>query len=156
MKTTIGATVKGGTSIHYPTGDWREFRPIFVSRIAPCREACPAGIDIQDFLWEVRHQRYDHAWSKVLEENPFPSICGRVCGHPCESACNRKEFDESLAIHALERFVGDYGLDHHLSLSAPRAHGEKIAIVGSGPAGLSCAYHLRRLGYGVTVFERSS
>lgn len=156
-KTTIGATVKGGTSVHYKTGEWRESRPVFVSRIAPCREACPAGIDIQGFLWEVRHQRFNQAWKIIMEENPFPSVCGRVCGHPCEEACNRKEFDESLAIHALERFVGDYGLENRIKIITPKTNvRESIAVIGSGPAGLSCAYHLRRLGYGVKVFEHST
>jgi len=89
-----------------------------------------------------------------MEENPFPGVCGRVCGHPCEEACNRNEFDEPLAINALERFVGDHGLKNELMASAPQAkRRETIAVVGSGPAGLSCAYHLRRLGYGVRVFE---
>jgi NADPH-dependent glutamate synthase beta subunit-like oxidoreductase len=157
VKTTIGATVKGGTSVNYKTGEWRESRPVFVSRMAPCREACPAGIDIQGFLWEVKHQRFNQAWKIIMEENPLPSICGRVCGHPCEETCNRKEFDEPLAIHALERFVGDYGLENRIKIIAPKTNvRESIAVIGSGPAGLSCAYHLRRLGYGVKVFERST
>jgi len=156
-KTTIGGTVIGGTSVNYKTGKWRESRPVFVSRMAPCREACPAGIDIQRFLWEARHQRFKKAWEIIMEENPFPSICGRVCGHPCEEACNRKEFDEPLAIHALERFVGDFSLENRIQITPPKTNRrESIAIIGSGPAGLSCAYHLRRLGYGVKVFERST
>lgn len=157
MKTTIDATVIGGTSIHYKTGNWREFRPVFISRIAPCREACPAGIDIQGFLWEARYQRFDQAWKIIMEENPFPSICGRVCGHPCENACNRKEFDEPVSIHAIERFIGDYGLINRLNLPVYRTDlNKRVAIIGSGPTGLSCAYHLRRLGYEVKVFERST
>jgi NADPH-dependent glutamate synthase beta subunit-like oxidoreductase len=156
-KTTIGATVKGGSSVNYRTGEWRESRPVFVSRMAPCREACPAGIDIQGFLWEVRHQRFNQAWKIIMEENPFPSVCGRVCGHPCEEVCNRNEFDEPLAIHALERFVGEFGLENRIEMTMPKTNvRESVAIVGSGPAGLSCAYHLRRLGYGVKVFERST
>jgi NADPH-dependent glutamate synthase beta subunit-like oxidoreductase/Pyruvate/2-oxoacid:ferredoxin oxidoreductase delta subunit len=155
-KTTIGATVKGGSSVNYKTGEWRESRPVFVSRMAPCREACPAGIDIQGFLWEAKHQRFSQAWKIIMEENPFPSICGRVCGHPCEEACNRNEFDEPLAIHSLERFVGDFGLENGIQMTTPKTNvRESIAVIGSGPAGLSCAYHLRRLGYRVKVFERS-
>jgi len=156
VRTTIGAIVEGGTSVNYKTGDWREFRPVFVAGIAPCREACPAGIDIASLLWEAKHRRFDRAWHVIMEENPFPSICGRTCGHPCQEACNRKEFDEPLAINALERFVGDYGLRKMMGVSSPKGKtGKNIAVVGSGPAGLSCAYHLRRLGYGVKVFERS-
>ena len=154
MKTSIGAIVEGGTSVNYKTGSWREFRPVFVAGIPPCREACPAGVDIARFLQEARHRQFDRAWHIIMEENPFPSICGRVCGHPCQEACNRKEFDEPLAINALERFVGDRGLKNMIRVSIPKAKTrETIAVVGSGPAGLSCAYHLRRLGYGVKVFE---
>jgi 2-oxoacid:acceptor oxidoreductase delta subunit (pyruvate/2-ketoisovalerate family) len=90
-----------------------------------------------------------------MEENPLPSICGRVCDHPCEEACNRRGFDEPLAIKALERFVGDHGLEAEIAVTNPKAiRKERIAVVGSGPAGLSCAYYLRQLGYGVKVFER--
>ena len=156
MRTSIGAIVEGGTSVNYKTGDWREFRPVFVAGIAPCRESCPAGIDIASFLHEAKNRLFGRAWQIIMEENPFPSICGRVCGHPCEEACNRKEFDEPLAINALERFVGDHGLKNGMELSNPEGErGKTIAVVGSGPAGLSCAYHLRRLGYGVKVFECS-
>jgi 2-oxoacid:acceptor oxidoreductase delta subunit (pyruvate/2-ketoisovalerate family) len=105
----------------------------------------------------AKDRRFDEAWHMVMEENPFPSVCGRVCGHPCEEACNRREFDEPLAIHALERFVGDYGLNNRIGVPVPEGEAkETIAVVGSGPAGLSCAYHLRRLGFGVRVFERST
>jgi len=156
VRTSIGAVVEGGTSLNYKTGNWREFRPVFVAGIAPCRESCPAGIDIARFIREVKSQQFDRAWRTIVEENPFPSVCGRVCSHPCEEACNRKEFDEPLAINSLERFVGDHGLKNAMMVAAPKAERrERVAIVGSGPAGLSCAYHLRRLGYGVTVLERS-
>jgi 2-oxoacid:acceptor oxidoreductase delta subunit (pyruvate/2-ketoisovalerate family) len=156
VRVTIGAIVEGGTSLNYKTGKWREFRPVFIPGVAPCREACPAGVDIGRFLREVKQRQFDRAWHTIMEENPLPSICGRVCAHPCEDACNRKEFDEPLAINALERFVGDHGLGHMMVPEIPKPkRGETIAVVGSGPAGLACAYHLRRLGYGVEVFERS-
>lgn len=156
MRTSIGAVVEGGTSLNYKTGNWREFRPVFVAGIAPCRESCPAGIDIARFIREAKSQQFDRAWRTIVEENPFPSVCGRVCSHPCEEACNRKEFDEPLAINSLERFVGDHGLKNAMMMATPRAERrERVAVVGSGPAGLSCAYHLRRLGYGVKIFERS-
>ena len=156
MRVSIGAIVEGGTSLNYKTGNWREFRPVFAAGVAPCREACPAGVDIGRFLREAKQQQFDRAWHTIMEENPFPSICGRVCAHPCEDACNRKEFDEPLAINALERFVGDHGLRNILVPEIPKPkRRETIAVVGSGPAGLACAYHLRRLGYGVDVLERS-
>lgn len=157
LRTSIGAIVEGGTSVNYKTGSWREFRPFFVARLAPCREACPAGIDIAHFLWEVKQKRYDQAWKVIMKENPLPSVCGRVCGHPCEQACNRNELDEPLAICSLERFVGDYGQKNSMSVPTPKGQTMgMVAIVGSGPAGLSCAYHLRLLGYGVKVFERAT
>ncbi len=157
MRTTIGAVVEGGTSVNYKTGVWREYRPVFAARLAPCRDACPAGVDVAGFLRQVKERRFDRAWHIIMEENPFPSICGRVCGHPCEEACNRKEFDEPLGINALERFVGDHGLKNAMKVPSPKVEtGERIAVVGAGPAGLSCAYHLRQLGYAVEVFERSS
>jgi len=156
VRTSIGAVVEGGTSLNYKTGNWREFRPVFVAGIAPCREACPAGIDIARFIREAKSQQFDRAWHTIMEENPLPSICGRVCAHPCEEACNRKEFDEPLAINSLERFVGDHGLKNAMMVATPKAERrERVAVVGSGPAGLSCAYHLRKLGYGVEVLERS-
>jgi NADPH-dependent glutamate synthase beta subunit-like oxidoreductase len=157
LRTSIGAIVEGGTSVNYKTGSWREFRPFFVARLAPCREACPAGIDIARFLREVKQKRYDQAWKVIMKENPLPSVCGRVCGHPCEQACNRNELDEPLAIYSLERFVGDYGQKNSMSVPTPKGQTMgMVAIVGSGPAGLSCAYHLRLLGYGVKVFERAT
>ncbi len=157
MRTSTGGVVEGGTSLNYKTGNWRELRPVFVAAIAPCRESCPAGVDIARFIREAKSQQFDRAWRTIVEENPFPSVCGRVCSHPCEEACNRKEFDEPLAINALERFVGDHGLKNAMIAATPKAkRKETVAIVGSGPAGLSCAYHLRRLGYAIKVFERSS
>lgn len=157
MRTTIGAIVEGGTSVNYKTGDWRQFRPVFVMGIAPCREACPAGIDIALFLREARHRHFERAWHIIMEENPFPSICGRVCHHPCEEACNRNEFDEPLAVNGLERFVGDHGLKTMLKVAKPKVQtGKRIAVIGAGPSGLSCAYHLWRLGHSVKVFERAS
>ena len=100
---------------------------------------------------------FEGAWSLIKEENPFPGVCGRVCFHPCESKCNRGAYDEPIAIHALERFVSDYASTlNKKTEGAPGARKGKIAIIGSGPAGMSCAYHLAKLHYEVTVFESSS
>ncbi|MBI5603699.1 MAG: FAD-dependent oxidoreductase, partial [Deltaproteobacteria bacterium] len=86
--------------------------------------------------------------------SPLPSVCGRVCFHPCEQNCNRKEYDEAVSIHTIERFLADYGAKTRLRMSTTPSQGKKVAVVGSGPSGLSCAYHLARMGYEVTIYER--
>jgi len=136
------------------TGSWRVQRPFYEEKTPPCSAACPGGNDIASFIQKITQGDFEGAWRLIKEENPFPGICGRVCFHPCETKCNRGHFDEPIAIHALERFVGD--LAATLSKKMERLPGkkkEKIAIVGSGPAGMSCAYHLAKLRYDVTVFE---
>jgi 2-oxoacid:acceptor oxidoreductase delta subunit (pyruvate/2-ketoisovalerate family) len=139
------------------TGAWRAQRPFYEDKTPPCRAACPAGNDIVAFIQKITQGDFKKAWESIKEENPFPGICGRVCFHPCESKCNRGRFDEPIAIHALERFVSDFSSNLNKKvekISAKRR--EKIAIIGSGPAGMSCAYHLAKLRYDVTVFESSS
>ncbi len=136
------------------TGTWRYIRPKYEDKTPPCNAACPAGVDIAGFIGLVGEGKYEEAWHLIREENPFPGVCGRVCFHPCESHCNRAHYDETLSISALERFVGDQGLS--LEPGSPIIRGrrkERVAVVGSGPSGLSCAYHLARMGYQVTVFE---
>ncbi len=117
----------------------------------PCNSACPAGNDVQGFIAAAAKEDYDKALDVLLETTPFPSVCGRVCPAPCMQACNRDQFDESVNIRELERYVGDYGRSN--VVAAP-TRDERIAVVGSGPAGLSAAYQLARLGYPVTLFER--
>ncbi|HON61324.1 MAG TPA: FAD-dependent oxidoreductase, partial [Deltaproteobacteria bacterium] len=96
----------------------------------------------------------DDAWRLIVRNNPFPAVTGRVCPHPCESACNRGYLDEALSINSLERFIGDYGIENGLAFAAPeKKKKEKVAVVGAGPSGMSCAYHLAAMGYPVTVFE---
>jgi 2-oxoacid:acceptor oxidoreductase delta subunit (pyruvate/2-ketoisovalerate family) len=139
------------------TGSWRYLRPRYVSRTPPCNEACPAGNDVEGFMVLTREGKPREAWELIREENPFPGICGRVCFHPCESSCNRREFDEPLAIHEIERFLADTQFHSKRGHHPPRRkRKENAAVIGSGPAGLTCAYHLARLGYGVTVFEAES
>ena len=139
------------------TGAWRAQRPFYEDKTPPCSAACPVGNDIVAFIQKTTQGDFEGAWSLIKEENPFPGICGRVCFHPCESKCNRGAYDEPIAIHALERFVSDYASTLNRKIEkAPGVRKEKIAIIGSGPAGMSCAYHLAKLHYEVTVFESSS
>ena len=139
-------------------------RPRYAEKTAPCIGNCPAGSDIRGWLVTIAQhesfgrtpdQAYQTAWEMITEKNPFPAACGRVCPHPCEDNCNRREKDGGVAVNALERFVGDFGIEKGLKLSklTEEVQPEKIAVIGAGPAGMSCAYHLCRRGYQVTVFE---
>ena len=139
------------------TGAWRAQRPFYEDKTPPCSAACPVGNDIVAFIQKTTQGDFEGAWNLIKEENPFPGICGRVCFHPCESKCNRGAYDEPIGIHALERFVSDFAstLNRKIEKVSGLRKG-KIAVIGSGPAGMSCAYHLAKLHYGVTVFESSS
>jgi 2-oxoacid:acceptor oxidoreductase delta subunit (pyruvate/2-ketoisovalerate family) len=139
------------------TGAWRAQRPFYEDKTPPCSAACPVGNDIVAFIQKTAQGDFEGAWNLIKEENPFPGVCGRVCFHPCESKCNRASYDEPIAIHALERFISDFA--SNLNKKIEKVTGtrkEKVAIIGSGPAGMSCAYHLAKLNYDVTVFESSS
>jgi len=139
------------------TGTWRTQRPFYEDKTPPCSAACPAGNDIVAFIQKIAKEDFEGAWNIIKEENPFPGVCGRVCLHPCESKCNRGSFDEPIAIHALERFVADFASRLNKKTGkAGEKRKEKVAIIGSGPAGMSCAFHLARLRYDVTVFESFS
>jgi NADPH-dependent glutamate synthase beta subunit-like oxidoreductase len=137
------------------TGSWRFFHPKFDEKTAPCSAACPLGQDIARIEMLTSWGLLKDAWQTILNENPFPAICGRVCFHPCESACNRADMDEPIAIHHLERFLGDTAISEgrkaHFNMKP--VNGKKVAIAGAGPAGLAAAYFLTRLGYGCDVFE---
>ncbi|MBT3306104.1 MAG: NAD(P)-binding protein [Alphaproteobacteria bacterium] len=137
--------------------------PTYVHRTPPCQGSCPSGHDIRGWLaiargidkppvegmaWE------EYAFQRMAEANPFPATMGRVCPAPCEDGCNRNEVDDFVGINAVEQYVGDWAIDKGLALPVPEADtGKKIAVVGGGPAGLSAAFHLRRRGHAVTVFE---
>lgn len=137
------------------TGTWRYIRPIYRDRPAPCTNACPTGVEMREYLELVEQGELEKAWRLLKEDNPIPAITGRVCYHPCEEECNRSRYDQPLAIHSLERLVGDYGLG--LAIEKPKiTEKERVAVVGSGPAGLAAAYHLIKRGYSVTVFEAES
>ncbi|MBA4395903.1 MAG: hypothetical protein C0394_00715 [Syntrophus sp. (in: bacteria)] len=140
------------------TGSWRFVRPQYDEKTSPCSAACPAGEDIARIEMLATQGLFKEAWETILLENPFPSVCGRVCFHPCEDLCNRREFDAAVAVHSLERFLADtairYGIKPDLEKRTPRK--QKIAVVGAGPAGLSAAWFLTLLGYSCRVFEASA
>lgn len=147
-------TLDVGTSLANRTGSWRTLRPVYVNRLPPCNAKCPAGEQCQAWLYHAESGDYRAAWEKITEDNPFPACMGRVCYHICESACNRGELDESVGINAVERFLGDHALEKGWDFSVPAENsGKRVLIVGAGPAGLSAAYHLRRLGHSVTILE---
>jgi len=139
------------------TGSWRFVRPVYQNKTAPCSAACPAGADIGRIEMLVAQGQFRAAWESLLMENPFPAVCGRVCFHPCEEACNRSNFDESIGIHRVERWLGDHAIREKFlfPLKTRNTNGKRIAIAGAGPAGLSAAYFLARLGYDCDVFESS-
>jgi NADPH-dependent glutamate synthase beta subunit-like oxidoreductase/ferredoxin len=137
------------------TGSWKYIRPAYHDRVAPCIVGCPTAVDIQGYMAMLRQGRVAEACELILLENPMPAVTGRVCNHPCEGECNRASFDEAVAIHAVERMLGDRILQSPLPPPVPRQHEEAVGVVGSGPAGLACAYHLARLGYRVEIFEQN-
>jgi NADPH-dependent glutamate synthase beta subunit-like oxidoreductase len=129
--------------------------PVNIMQTPPCNHACPAGNDIRGFLRVLAEKKdYEEAWHVLSRTNPLPATCGRVCPHPCEDGCNRRDFDSPVAINSAERAVGDYGLEENLEHKKLIAHRkEKVAVIGSGPAGLSCAFHLAKRGFQVKIFE---
>ncbi len=154
MKLLPGAVIdRPGSSVEYLTSGWRIRRPVRERRMAPCSFSCPVGNDLPEILYLVEKDRMREAWGVLKSTNPFPSVCGRVCYRFCEPACNRGRLDEPLAIRAVERFLGDLGREKGWEVKAGRSTGKEVAVVGGGPAGLSCAYHLRLLGHEVRVFE---
>jgi NADPH-dependent glutamate synthase beta subunit-like oxidoreductase len=129
-------------------------RPVYVDRLPPCNHACPAGENVQAWLAEAQAGRYREAWEQIVRDNPMPAVHGRVCYHPCEDACNRKDVDDPVSIHAVERFLGDLALKNGWSVgpNAP-ASGRRVLVVGAGPSGLSAAWHLAMRGHQVVIFE---
>jgi NADPH-dependent glutamate synthase beta subunit-like oxidoreductase len=140
----------------FPTGNWRAIRPVYRDKLPPCNNACGTNEKIQGYLDLVKRGKYLDAYALIKEDMPFPSVTGRVCYHPCETACNRGKYDEAISIRAVERFLGDLGQALKQDVvKAGKPNGKKVAVVGSGPAGHSAAYQLARLGYKVTILEKS-
>jgi 2-oxoacid:acceptor oxidoreductase delta subunit (pyruvate/2-ketoisovalerate family) len=155
IKLTRGAYAEPGSSVAYKTGSWRIQQPEHTQRRAPCHAACPAGEDPQAYLALLDEDKPRAAWELLVSANPLPAITGRVCPHPCESSCNRGQYDEPLAIHSIERFLGDQAISNNWSYPAAEvpANAASVAVVGAGPAGLSAAYHLMAQGMQVTMFD---
>ena len=147
-------TLDPGSSLANHTGSWRTVRPVYVDRLPPCNDACPAGENIQGWLFHAEAGEYEQAWRLLTRDNPLPAVMGRVCYHPCETACNRGRLDECVGVNAIERFLGDEALRRGWQFEPPpAASGKRVLVVGAGPSGLSAAYHLARLGHAVTIRE---
>ena len=154
MKKPFATTLDPATSLANHTGSWRTLRPVNVFKLPPCNKQCPAGENIQQWLYHAAEGDYEQAWRVLTENNPLPACMGRVCYHTCEGKCNRGFLDESVGINSVERFLGDYALAHKLAFKKPtRETGKRVLIIGAGPAGLSAAYHLRRFGHTVHIVE---
>ena len=132
----------------------RSRRPIYLDMLPPCNAGCPAGENIQEWLRLIKAGQHEAAWRQLTADNPFPAIHGRVCYHPCETACNRKDLDAAVSIHSVERYLGDLALERGWRFESPsRDSGRRVLIIGAGPSGLSAAYHLRRLGHEVEIHD---
>ena len=149
-------TLDVGTSLTNETGSWRTRRPVYVDRLPPCNNTCPAGENIQAWLYLAEEGDYEGAWQEILKNNPLPAVMGRACYHTCEGACNRGAVDEAVGIHAVERFLGDEANKQGwMPKYEAKPSGKKVLVVGAGPAGLACAYHLTRMGHAVTIADAS-
>src|SRR4051812_44745026 len=154
MTKPFAITLDVGSSQANKTGSWRTEVPSYVHRLPPCNDGCPAGENCQAWLYHAEEGAYEAAWRTIMEDNPLPAVMGRVCYHPCETACNREEVDEAVGINAVERFLGDLALQRGwtVPVTAPDS-GKRVLVVGAGPSGLSAAYHLRRLGHAVKIVD---
>ena len=166
MRKPFAITLDVGSSRANHTGAWRTERPVYVHNLPPCNSACPAGENIQQWLYDAEEgpAKYEAAWRQIMQDNPFPAVMGRVCYRPCETACNRAQLDSAVGINSVEGFLGDEALRKgwqvpvalHAKTRQPtgeggRGGGRGVLVVGAGPSGLSAAYHLARMGHSVTI-----
>ena len=139
------------------TGALRSRQPVYVDFMPPCNSACPAGENIQAWLSHAQAGNYQEAFQQIMQDNPFPAVMGRICVKPCETGCNRNHIDNTINIHALERFIGDKAIQEKWNApSAVKNTGKKVLVIGAGPSGLSATYHLARFGHTVHVVEATS
>ncbi|HEX7658345.1 MAG TPA: NAD(P)-binding protein [Pseudonocardiaceae bacterium] len=158
MEKPFAITLDVGSSLANKTGSWRTERPVYVDLLPPCNNACPAGENIQHWLYNAEggNQEGQHgyldAWRQIMRDNPFPAIMGRVCYRPCEAACNRGQLDTEVGINSVERFLGDEAIKQGwtVPVDVPES-GNRVLVVGAGPSGLSAAYHLALLGHEVVI-----
>ncbi|MBI3222607.1 MAG: NAD(P)-binding protein [Nitrosomonadales bacterium] len=154
MDKPFAITLDVGSSLANHTGSWRTKRPVYLDRLPPCNNACPAGENIQGWLFHAEAGDYEQAWRMLTLENPLPAIMGRVCYHPCETSCNRGQLDSPVGINSVERFLGDEAIKRGWEFErTTTSSGKKVLVVGAGPSGLSAAYHLARLGHQVEIHE---
>ncbi len=152
MDKPFAITLDVGSSLANKTGSWRQERPQYVHRLPPCNHACPAGENIQQWLYHAESGDYESAWRELVADNPLPGVMGRVCYHPCETACNRAQLDDPVGVHGIERFLGDEAIRQGWRLQVQsEPTGKRVLVVGAGPSGLSAAYHLARSGHAVTI-----
>jgi 2-oxoacid:acceptor oxidoreductase delta subunit (pyruvate/2-ketoisovalerate family) len=154
MEKPFAITLDVGSSLANRTGSWRTARPVYLDRLPPCNNACPAGENIQGWLFHAESGAYEQAWRSLTLDNPLPAVMGRVCYHPCEGACNRGQIDAAVGINSVERFLGDEAIKRGWKFDPPAQEtGKRVLVVGAGPSGLSAAYHLRRMGHSVSIYE---
>ena len=154
MGKPFAITLDVRSSLANHTGSWRSERPVYVDGLPPCNHACPAGEQIQGWLYSAEDGSYETAWRRLVADNPFPAVMGRVCYHPCETVCNRAELDSAVGINSVERFLGDEAIKQGWQLPSARVGtGKRVLVVGAGPSGLSAAYHLHQLGHTVEIHE---
>ena len=157
MEKPFAITLDVGSSLANKTGSWRTERPVYVDRLPPCADACPAGENVQQWLYDAEEggAGYERAWRQIMEDNPFPAVMGRVCYHPCETACNRAQLDEAVGINSVERFLGDEAIAQRLARRGPGAAVRASASSSSAPArpGSPPRTTSRRLGHAVTIYD---
>ena len=140
MDKPFAITLDVGSSLANRTGSWRTERPVYVDRLPPCNHACPAGENIQGWLYHAESGDYESAWRLLVEDNPMPAVMGRVCYHSCEGVCNRGQLDSAVGINSVERFLGDEALRQGWHFTPPPTEsGRRVLVVGAGPSGMSAA-----------------